>query len=124
MDADRQNILLVDDEDIIIDVTGQMLKQFGYAVFIARSGPEAIDLYQEHHDKIDLVILDMVMPGMSGGDTYDRLQAIDPDIKVILSSGYGLNDETSAILDRGCSGFIQKPFDLNGLAQKIRDVLD
>jgi len=119
-----QTILLVDDQDIILDVTAQMLKQFGYDLLIARSGIEAIDVYQAHQAQIDLVILDMVMPDMNGGQTYDHLQAIDPDIRVLLSSGYSLDDQASAILDRGCNGFIQKPFDLNGLSQKIRDVLD
>ena len=123
MEQGRQTILLVDDEEIIIDVTGLMLKQIGVEVVTAHNGAEAIDLYQTHQTHIDLVILDMVMPGMGGGDTYDRLKAINPDVRVILSSGYSLDEEASAILDRGCSDFIQKPFDLQSLSQKIQDVL-
>ena len=117
-----QTILLVDDEEIIIDVTGLMLKQLGFEIYIAHNGSEAIDLYQEHQSCIDLVILDMVMPGMDGGDTYDRLKAMNPEVRVILSSGYSFDDEASAILDRGCNDFIQKPFDLQSLSQKIQNV--
>ena len=123
MTHERQAILLVDDEDIIIDVTGLMLKQMGYEVFFANNGHEAIDLYKEHRANIDLVILDMIMPGMGGGDTYDHLKAMDPDVRVILSSGYSLDEDASAIMDRGCNDFIQKPFDLQSLSRKIQDVL-
>ena len=65
-----------------------------------------------------------VMPGMSGGKTYDRLKAINPDIKVLLSSGYSIDGEAQNIMDRGCNGFIQKPFNLNVLSKKIREILD
>jgi CheY-like chemotaxis protein len=123
MEPGRQTILLVDDEEIIVDVTGLMLKQIGFEVVIAHNGTEAIDLYQTHQTHIDLVILDMVMPDMGGGDTYERLKAMNPEVRVILSSGYSLDAEASAILERGCSDFIQKPFDLQSLAQKIQDVL-
>jgi CheY-like chemotaxis protein len=124
MTANRQTILLVDDEAIVIDVTGAMLKQFGYDVLAASSGPEAIALYQSHQAQTDLVILDLAMPGMDGSVTYDHLKTIDPHVRVILSSGYTLDDQTQTLIDRGCNGFIQKPFDLNTLAQKIRAVLD
>ncbi|MBW2358258.1 MAG: response regulator, partial [Deltaproteobacteria bacterium] len=73
---------------------------------------------------IDLVILDMIMPDMGGGDTYDRLKEIAPDIKVLLSSGYSITGEATRILDRGCDGFIQKPFNTKQLSQKIRGILD
>jgi CheY-like chemotaxis protein len=123
MPQENPAILLVDDEDIIIDVTGLMLKQMGYEVFIANSGSQAIDVYKAHQPRIDLVILDMIMPGMGGSDTYDHLKAMDPDIRVILSSGYSLDADASAILDRGCNAFIQKPFDLQSLSEKIQNVL-
>ena len=71
-----------------------------------------------------MVILDMIMPGMSGGETYDRLKEINPDIKVLLSSGYSINGQAKKILDRGCNAFIQKPFNLKELAKKVREVLD
>jgi len=72
----------------------------------------------------DLVILDMIMPKMGGGETFDRLKEIDPDIKVLLSSGYSINGQATEILDRGCSGFIQKPFNIQQLSVRIRGVLD
>ena len=70
-----------------------------------------------------MVILDMIMPEMDGGETYDKMKKIDPDIKVLLSSGYSVDGQATEILERGCSGFIQKPFKIKKLAQKIRDIL-
>jgi len=70
------------------------------------------------------VILDMIMPVTGGGETYDRLKEANPDTKVLLSSGYSINGEASEILDRGCNGFIQKPFNVKKLSQKIREILD
>ncbi len=76
------------------------------------------------HAKIDLVMLDMIMPGMGGSEVYDRLTEINPDVKVILSSGYSLDGKAKEIVNRGCNGFIQKPFGINALSSKIREVLD
>jgi PAS domain S-box-containing protein len=117
-------ILLVDDEDMIIDVGSQILKNLGYRPLVARSGKEAIDMYQSNKDKINLVILDMIMPDMGGGETYDRLRNINPGIKVLLSSGYSIEGQASEIMNRGCDGFIQKPFNVKQLSLKIRDVLN
>jgi len=119
-----ETVLLVDDEDMIIDVGEQLLEKMGYMVLIARSGKEATEIYEKNKDKIDMVILDMIMPDMSGGDTFDRLREIDPDIKVLLSSGYSINGHATEILARGCDGFIQKPFNMKGLSQKLRHILD
>lgn len=90
----------------------------------AKSGKGAIDVYEKNKANIDLVILDMIMPGMSGGETYDRLKEINPDIKVLLSSGYTINGQAQEILDRGYNGFIQKPFNVKDLSQRIRETLD
>ena len=119
-----ETILIVDDEEMIINVTEKMLKKLGYKVLVARSGKEAIDIYQGHRDEISLAILDMVMPGMGGGETYDLLKRADPDVKVLLSSGYSIDGEAEKILERGCKGFIQKPFRIIEISQKIRGVLD
>jgi len=119
-----ETILLVDDEDMIIDVGQGMLKALGYTVLVARGGKEAIELYKANRDKIDMVILDMIMPGVGGGETYDRIKEIKPDIKVLLSSGYSINGQAEEILDRGCDGFIQKPFNMRQFSQKIREILD
>ncbi|MEE8300177.1 MAG: response regulator, partial [Desulfatiglandales bacterium] len=119
-----EGVLLVDDEDMIIDVGSQLLKKMGYKVLSAKSGKEAIQLYKENKDKIDIVILDMIMPDMGGGATYDRLKEINPDIKVLLSSGYSIDGQATQILKRGCNSFIQKPFGMKGLSNKIRGILD
>jgi signal transduction histidine kinase/CheY-like chemotaxis protein len=120
----KEGILLVDDEDVIIDVGHEILKTLGYEVHVARSGREAIDAYEANQDKIDMVILDMVMPDMGGGEAYDTLKRINPDIKVLLSSGYSLNGQAAEILQRGCNGFIQKPFNVTQLSQKLREILE
>jgi len=120
----KETVLLVDDEDMIIDVGEQMLETLGYNILIARSGKEAIELYKESKDKIDMVLLDMVMPGVGGGETYDRMKEINPKVKVLLSSGYSIDGQATEILERGCSGFIQKPFNMGQLSQGIREILD
>lgn len=119
-----ETILFVDDEEMIRNVGRELLEELGYKVFIARDGEEAVNIYKANKDGIDLVILDMIMPGTGGGETYDRLKEIDSGIKVLLSSGYSINGEASKILERGCSGFIQKPFNMGGLSCKVREVLD
>ncbi len=116
-------ILLIDDEKMILDVGCELLEELGYTVLSALSGREALDIFQKNSDKIDLVIMDMIMPGMGGGETFDRLRNINPHIKVLLSSGYSVNGQASQILRRGCDGFIQKPFNLNQLAAKIGKIM-
>lgn len=122
-----ETILLVDDEDMILDIGKELLKRMGYRVLIAKSGKEAIECYNAHKDAkdaIDIVILDMIMPEMGGGKTYDRLKEINADIKVLLSSGYSINGQATEILNRGCNGFIQKPFSIKQLSQKLREILE
>jgi CheY-like chemotaxis protein len=116
-------ILLVDDEDIILDVASEILESLGYTVITARSGQEAIDFYSNERTKVDLVILDLIMPGLNGRKTYDQLNEINPEIKVLLSSGYSLSGEASSILERGRVSFIQKPYNINDLSKKVREVL-
>jgi len=120
----HETILLVDDEDMIIDIGEAILMTLGYKVFLARSGKEAVETYRENQDDIDMVILDMVMPEMNGSETYDNLKEINPEVKVLLSSGYSLNGQAKDILSHGCNGFIQKPLNIMDLSQKIREVLD
>jgi len=117
-------ILLIDDEEMILDVNKEILEQLGYEVLSAKSGKEAIDVFKKQKDIIDLVILDMIMPDMSGGETYDVLKEINPDIKVLLSTGYSMNGQATKILERGCNGFIQKPFNIKSLSEKIREILE
>ena len=120
----NETVLLVDDEDMIIDVGSKILKSLGYRTLTAKDGEEAIEVYQANKSKIDMVILDVIMPGIGGGETYDRLKKINPKVKVLLSSGYSLDEQATEIMDRGCNGFLQKPFLLKQLSQRIRDILD
>lgn len=120
----KESLLLVDDETVVLEVTEKMLKQLGYHVYLAANGHAAIDILRTYTDNIQLVILDMIMPGMGGGDTYNRLKRINPDVKILLSSGYSIDGEATEIIARGCDGFVQKPFSIETISQKIRDVLD
>ena len=117
-------ILLVDDEEMIINGSREMLETLGYSVDVAKSGKEAIEIYQANIDKIDLVILDIIMPGMGGSEVYDILKQINPYVKVLLSSGYSIDGSATEILERGCEGFLQKPFNLTNLSQKLNEILE
>ena len=119
-----ESVLIVDDEEIVIGVGKQMLERLGFSVLTARNGQEAVDVFKNSPDDVDLVLLDMIMPGLEAGDTYDKLKAINPAIKVILSSGYSLDQKASAIIDRGCNGFIQKPFNMKILQEKIGEIMN
>jgi len=116
-------ILLVDDEEMVLDVSVKMLKKMGYTALAVQSGKEAVDVFKENKDKIDLVILDMIMPDIGGGEVYDRIKAINPGVKVLLSSGYSIGGQATEIMKRGCDGFIQKPFKANELAGKLKEIL-
>ena len=116
-------ILLVDDEEMIINVAEEMIRVLGYDVITASDGKEALDIYQKQKGRIDMVILDLIMPGMGGGEIFDQLKLIDSEIKVLLSSGYSINGQASSIMKRGCSGFIQKPFGIQELSQKISEII-
>ena len=119
-----ETVLLVDDEELILEVGEQLLLQLGYQVLPAKSGKEAVELYEQYQKNISIVILDMIMPHMGGGETYDKLKDINPGVKTLLSSGYTIDGEASEIINRGCNGFIQKPYKLNHLSQKIREIID
>ncbi|MGB5421147.1 MAG: PAS domain S-box protein [Desulfobacterales bacterium] len=116
-------VLLVDDEEIIIAVGSQMLRRLGYGVLTAAGGREALQKCKRHHARISLVILDLIMPDLGGAETCTLLKAVNPDLKILLSSGYSFNGNSSDIVKSGCDGFIQKPFDLNTLSQKIKDIV-
>lgn len=114
-------LLLVDDEEMIIKVGTKMLQKLGYQVISAARGQEALEIFRRSHSEVDGVILDMIMPQMDGAVLFERLKEIDPQVKVILSSGYSLDGKAEQIMDCGCVGFLQKPFDIKELSQKIRE---
>ncbi len=117
-------VLLVDDEADILNVGRDLLTALGYEVLEAHSGQEALQIYSESHERVVLVILDIIMPQMGGHETFEGLKAINPSVKVLLSSGYSIEGEVSRILDRGAKGFIQKPFTLEGLEEIIQAILE
>ncbi|MCP4579009.1 MAG: response regulator, partial [Deltaproteobacteria bacterium] len=118
-----ETLLFVDDEPMIIETAKELLNALGYEVVTANGGKEAVRLYENKRERIDAVILDMIMPDMSGGETFDRLKEIDPGVKVILSSGYAINGHAEDIMNRGCDAFIQKPYNVKELSHKLEEVL-
>jgi PAS domain S-box-containing protein len=119
-----ETVLLVDDEAMIVEASRGLLEELGYTVIVARSGAEALEIYRRKQSAIDIIVMDLIMPGMGGGETFDRLKQIDPRVKVLLSSGYSINGQASKIMERGCDGFIQKPFNITQLSAKLREILD
>ena len=117
-------VLLVDDEDTVLEVEKELLETLGYEVLTAENGKEAVEIYKKKWDNIDLVIMDMLMPNMGGGEVYDRIKEINPRVKVLLSSGYSIDEELKEILARDHDGFIQKPCTIKELSKKIRGILD
>jgi PAS domain S-box-containing protein len=116
-------ILVVDDEEDVRDLTEEVLMELGYEVILAKNGKEAIRLYEEKKNEIDLVLLDMIMPEMAGRETNLRLRNINPDVRVLLSSGYSQNGTATEILNEGAMGFVQKPFKIQELSKVINDIL-
>ncbi|MBW1988956.1 MAG: PAS domain S-box protein [Deltaproteobacteria bacterium] len=119
-----ETILLVDDEPVVLSAAKGMLTALGYTVHLAASAHEAVDIYREKQKDIDLVILDMIMPEMDGGQAFDKISEINPAVCVLLSSGYSLDGRAEDIMAKGCRGFIQKPFTIEALSEKVRNVLD
>ena len=117
-----ETVLLVDDEDMIWDVVIDMLQNMGYTVLLAGNGLEALEVYAANPNTIDLVILDMLMPKMDGQHAFFKLQEINPNVKVLLSSGYVAETDAKNVLDAGAVGFLKKPYRMVDLARKIRSI--
>ncbi|MGD9016990.1 MAG: PAS domain S-box protein [Desulfobacterales bacterium] len=116
-------ILVVDDEPFILDITCEGLREIGYSVLAARHGKEALEIFRANQGRIDLVILDLIMPEMDGGETYRHLRQLNPEVNVILTSGYDYNQQVEALRRQGCRDFIQKPFDIATLSEKVGQIL-
>ena len=101
-----------------------MLERFGYTAIIAESGEKAIEIYKAEKDRIDLVVLDLSMPGMGGHKCLSELREIDPRIKVIIASGYAASGKVKETLESGAAAFIGKPYQLADMLKKVREVLD
>ncbi|MCL6498496.1 MAG: PAS domain S-box protein, partial [Firmicutes bacterium] len=118
-----ETILVVDDEEPLCNLLRDVLTRRGYRVLVATDGQEALRLYQEHAGRIDLVILDMTMPGLSGTQTFDALRALDPRVRILLTSGYTQERAARDAVARGAKGFLQKPFLISELAARVREAL-
>jgi len=121
---EKEVILLVDDEEMILDSGGKMLRILDFEVITACDGKTAIEIFESRHAEIDLVILDMVMPGMSGEKVYIKLKEIDSDVRVLITSGYSVDGLQEGFGVHNTDRFLQKPFDLKTLFKKIREIMD
>ncbi|HEY6952077.1 MAG TPA: response regulator, partial [Bacteroidota bacterium] len=123
LERGRERVLVVDDEQNVAEVIGGMLSNLGYQVTVADSGKKAVALFRKNQ-KFDAVILDMNMPVMGGKETYAKLKAIDPDIHIIISTGYSNKSLESSPAGETAEAFLQKPYQLEELSRTMRDVLD
>lgn len=119
----RETVLLVDDEEMILETGAQMLMELGYRPLCVRNGNDALSCLKEPPSPVGMVILDMIMPDMDGGKTFNEIRRIDPHMRVLLSSGYPLNGNINRLLQQGAAGFIQKPYKMSMLSRKIKDLL-
>jgi CheY-like chemotaxis protein len=119
-----ETLLLIDDEEVILQVGQPMLESLGYKVMSASDGKTALEIFRRFSGEIDLVILDVIMPGMSGSAIFDELKNINPQVQVLLASGHSLSGQAEDLMSRGCVGFIQKPFSLEQLSIKLRGLFD
>ena len=119
----KGTILLADDEEMVLDIGVQMLKRLGYNVIPVDSGLKAIETFEAKKDSIDIIILDMVMPDLGGAEVVDAIKDIDPNSKIMLSSGYGKDHKVNDIM-QNCHGFIQKPFSLQELSNIIQSIIE
>jgi len=116
----KGTILVIDDEEIIRNVARDILHELGYDTILASSGKEGVKIYADKKDFIDLVILDMIMPEMEGKETFKKLKEINPDVKILISSGYNQDSLPEQVMDSGEAGFIQKPYNINEIAEIIK----
>jgi signal transduction histidine kinase/CheY-like chemotaxis protein len=117
-------VMIVDDDDYILQAVYVALESYGYSVLLADGGPAAIALFEEQSDEIDLVLLDMLMPGMSGEETFRALRAIRPDVKVLLSTGYAPDEAAQKFTEDGLAGFLRKPYDPDELAREVQRIIE
>jgi two-component system, cell cycle sensor histidine kinase and response regulator CckA len=120
----NETVLIVDDDDSLRDLDEQILQAYGYTVMSAPDGESALRIYQECGDRIDLVVLDLIMPGVGGAACLQKLLEINPEAKVVIASGYAVNVDTEKATERGAKAFIQKPYDVQHMLQVVRKVID
>ena len=123
MNERKGTVLVVDDEDMALYVEILMLRRIGYNTLQASNSAEACQLYRNEKDHIDLVVLDMILPDENGATTYKVLKRINPDIKVLISTGYGTDENVQQILNDSQNGLIQKPFKFKEFTSKLETIL-
>ena len=121
--ARQGTILLIDDEPEVIETSSKLLELMDFTVIKAADGEVALEIFQKDWERIELVILDLVLPNMSGRDLYYKLKEINPKVKVLISSGFGISGHAEELLKNGCRGFIQKPYNINQLSEKMMAIL-
>ena len=119
-----ETILIVDDQETVWDFLIEALQNLGYSVLLAENGEDAVSIYRENPNEIDLVLLDMVMPKMGGHTTFYQLKNLDPDVKVLLSSGFVSAASVKDLQDNGAAGFLPKPHRIKDLALELRRIFD
>lgn len=119
-----ETILIVDDQETVWDYLIEALQNLGYTVLLAEDGEDAVSIYRENPNQIDLVLLDMIMPRMDGHTAFYLIREINPSAKVLLSSGFMRAEAVQDLLDNGAAGFLEKPHRLPVLASKIREIFD
>ena len=119
----KKTILLIDDEDMILDIGENALRRWGYNVISADSGKKAIGIYEKERDRIDLVMLDMILGDIGGHEVYRRIKKIKPDVKVLIASGYGMDHNVETTLDSGRNCFLEKPLNMAELNETIGKLL-
>lgn len=119
-----ETILLVDDEDAVRQLGESLLRRFGYYALTASSGREALEILQKHRERVSLVILDLIMPEMSGRECLNEIMKSDPSTKVLIASGYAADGHMDAALEAGAKASIRKPYDARQLLEMVRRVLD
>ena len=123
MKDEKRTILIVDDEKVVLDVEALMLQKMGFNTLTASSPEKAYQIYEIEKDNIDLVILDMIMPGDNGAVAYQKLKRINSSIKVLVSSGFWKDINVKEILNDTQNNFIQKPFKFDELNEKVDSIL-
>jgi two-component system cell cycle sensor histidine kinase/response regulator CckA len=113
----------VDDEEVVRQTARHTLRRYGYEVVLARDGAEAVECYRGRPEAISLVLLDLTMPVMSGEETLNHLQTIDPRVRVLLTSGYNEVEAVQRFAGKGLAGFIQKPYTASALAEKVKALI-
>ena len=124
LNTGKGTILMIEDEEVVVDVTRAMLAMLGYRVMAAETGKEAVHMAKTFDGQIDLALLDIKLPDLEGGKVYPLIMEARPDLKVIVFSGYAIDGPARKILDAGAQDFIQKPFPLATLSEKLKKVLE